>query len=270
MLPKKLCIIFILFPFMLLASNETDPVGARSAAMGRSGVAMPGFWSVHRNQAGMAYIKNISAGVYYENRFMVKELGLKAGAFILPTKAGVMGISVSQFGYQNYNENKFGIAYANKFGEKIAAGLQLDYMHTFIAEDYGNKGLVTFEAGMIAELTQNLLFGVHIFNPIQASIAKYNDESLPAKLTIGGSYSFSEKIILNVDAEKELENDLDLKTGLEYHIVKPVYVRAGISTNPSLNTFGFGLEYKKLKFDFASSLHSVLGYSPQFSLVYGF
>jgi hypothetical protein len=47
-------------------------------------------------------------------------------------------------------------------------------------------------------------------------------------------------------------------------------VRGGISTNPGIYSFGFGVDYKKLRVDFSSSVHNVLGYSPQISLIYTF
>jgi len=271
MIKKLVVSIFIVcLSFSIYAINDIDPVGGRSAGMGRSGVAMPGFWSIHRNQAGLAYLNKMTAGVYYENRFMANELASRTVGFAMPTQPGVFALSATQFGFDLYNENKFGLAYANKFGDKIAAGLQLDYIHTFLAEDYGDKGIVTFEAGLIAQLSDNLYFGTHVFNPVQARIAEYDNERMPANLRMGFTYFFGDKVILNVDAEKDVETEMVFKTGAEYHIIDPVYVRAGISTKPTLNTFGFGFEYKNLKFDFASSLHYVLGYSPQFSLIYSF
>lgn len=271
MVKKSIVLLILQFlAIFAIASNDIDPVGARSAGMGRTGVAMPGFWSISRNQAGLAYLQKASAGIYYENRFLTKELACKTGAFAMPTTSGVFGVSASQFGYELYNENKFGIAYANKFGDKIAAGLQLDYLSTHIAEDYGDKSLVTFEAGIIGELSENLYFGTHIFNPIEAKITEYDDESLPANFRMGFSYLFGKNAIVNIDAEKDTQSDLALKTGLEYHLIQPIYIRLGIATNPTLNTFGFGVEYKNFNFDFASSFHSILGFSPQFSLVYGF
>lgn len=264
----SLCLILFFANTTIFAINDIDPVGSRSAGMGRSGVAMPDIWSLHRNQAGLAYMQDISFGVFYENRYLTKELSSKSGAFIIPSKFGVFGMNVSQFGYELYNENKFGLAYARKFGEKIAVGLQLDYMHTHIAEEYGNKSLLTFEAGLIGQVTQNLYFGVHAFNPIQAQIAEYNNERMPAMMKMGLSYFFSKKVVVNADAEMDSENTLSFKTGAEYHITQPIYIRAGVATNPTINTLGFGFEYKKFKFDFSSSIHYVLGYSPQFSLIY--
>ena len=263
-----LIVFFFLIVLNVFAIHDNKPVGARSAAMGNASVALSDFWSAHNNQAGLAYYKNIAAGFYYEDNFLIKELGLKYAAVVLPTKSGVFGLTTSYFGYTQYNESKLGLAYSKSFGERFSAGIQLDYLSTRIAENYGNKGAVTFELGIRAQLSKNLYLGAHVFNPVNIKIAEYNDERLPTIMRLGLSYNFSEKIIACVETEKDINYDPVLKAGMEYHIIKEIYIRAGISTNPTLNTFGFGVEFKKLKFDFASSIHQTLGYSPQLSLIY--
>jgi hypothetical protein len=73
-----------------------------------------------------------------------------------------------------------------------------------------------------------------------------------------------------VEVEKNMDFDPVLKMGLEYRIVKQVYVRGGVASGPFTYFFGFGLSFDKLKIDFSSSIHQVLGYSPQISVVYSF
>ena len=59
-----------------------------------------------------------------------------------------------------------------------------------------------------------------------------------------------------------------LKAGLEYCIIDILYARVGISNNPNIVSFGAGLHLGNFRLDFSSSMHQVLGYSPQFSLIY--
>ena len=83
-------------------------------------------------------------------------------------------------------------------------------------------------------------------------------------------YNFSNKIIVIAEAEKNISYKPVYKAGIEYHIIKEIYLRTGIATNPTLNTFGIGIELKKIKIDFASSFNQTFGYSPQISMVYNF
>ncbi len=267
---NKLFLIFVILSFQAYTGNINDPIGGRSAGMGYASVSLIDFWSLQNNQGGLGFYNNTTAGVYYENRFLIKELGLKSGGFVMPTNSGTFGVSFNSFGYSLYNEIKAGIAYGKSLGDKFSAGIQLDYLQTSIGEDYGKKRAVTFEVGLLSKVTNNLTVGAHIYNPIQAKLADYNDERIPAVIRFGASYTFSEKALLAAEVLQEVSQKAMLKAGLEYHIIEPFYLRAGFSTNPGLTTFGFGVEIKNLNIDIASSIHQSLGYSPQVSLYWKF
>jgi hypothetical protein len=257
-------------PVLTFSANEWFPVGGRAVSMGLTSAASIDFWSVHNNQAGMAFNNQTAGGVYYESRFLIRELGYQCGAFTLPTKFGVFGTSLVYNGDKNMNQWNAGFAFARKFGENFAAGLQLDYLHTYLAENYGEKSTITFEAGILTRLADKLYFGVHIFNPVSARIAKYNDERIPSIINIGMNYSFSDKLNVEVETIKSSYLPLDIRTGAEYEFFKSIYARAGVASNPFRYTFGCGIDIKALTLDFSSSVHQVLGYSPQISLYYRF
>lgn len=259
----------------LQAGSDNYSIGARAGGMADASVTLSDLWSVHHNQAGLARLEKISAGIYYENKFLLSELGLKSAAAAMPvagSENGVFGISMSYFGYSLYNDSKIGLAYARKFGDKFSAGVQLDYLSTRIGGDYdyGKKGAVAVEGGIQARLNDNLTIGAHIFNPTRAKIADYDDERIPTIMKFGLHYTFSEKVFVNVETEKDIDFKPVFKAGLEYRAIKELYLRTGISTNPTLNSFGFGINLKQLAFDFAVSIHQVLGLTPQLSLTYNF
>jgi hypothetical protein len=251
-------------------ATDNHPIGARSAAMAHSTVAVSDVWSTFHNQAGLANVKKMEAGVFYENRFLIPELSLKAISFAIPVKGGAFGASVSHYGFSLYSETKVGVAYSQKLGEKVSAGVQMNYLNTFIGEGYGNKGNFTAEAGVMAELVDGLTLGAHIYNPTRARLSHYNNERIPTVMRLGLHYKLSEKVILLAETLKDTENKPEFKAGMEYQVVEQLYLRAGIGSNPALSTFGFGLNLKQFKLDFATSFHSVLGISPQFGLNYTF
>jgi hypothetical protein len=262
--------LLLFFASIHLMGQKNVPEGGRSAAMGTASVALADFWSLQNNQAGLAYFNTPAAGAYFENRFLVKELSLKSGGVVLPVNQGVFGVKLTYFGYSLYNENKIGVAYARKFSDYFAAGLQLNYMITSIGDDYGSKGVATFEAGLMSKVNPNLTIGAHVFNPINARMAAYGDERIPAVFRLGAAYSFDSNIMLTVEAEKETNFDPALKFGIEYKIIDEVFVRGGLSSNPGEYSFGVGLNLNKIIVDFSSSMHHVLGYSPQISMIYNF
>lgn len=251
-------------------ATNNHPIGARSAAMGNASVALSDVWSLYHNQAGLAHLKKVETGFYYENRFLVPELSVKGIALAIPVKSGVFGATATHYGFSLYSETKAGLAYAQSFGEKISAGLQLNYLNTFIGEGYGNKTMVTAEFGFMAELADGLSIGAHIYNPSRAKVSEYANERVPTIMRLGLNYKLSEKALICAETIKDTNHKPGFRAGMEYQVVEQVFLRAGISTNPAMNTFGIGFNLKHVKIDFASSINSVLGYSPQIGLNYTF
>ncbi|MBM3435000.1 MAG: hypothetical protein FJY07_02150 [Bacteroidetes bacterium] len=263
------------------SENANYPLGGRSAAMGNASVTLYDFWSVHNNQAGLAGYKHISAGIAFDNRFLIGQLGTKAFAFVLPVKSGVFGINYNYFGYAAYNESKAGLAFAKSFGSAFAAGLQLDYLRTAIAENYGNRSLLTFEVGLRSEVTKKLVLAMHIFNPIAVKIEKKFNERTPAVYKFGIGWQLSDQVLVTAETEKSSGFKPLIRGGVEYKPAEKASIRLGYSSLPSvtgeddfsiasLYSFGFGLKLNKLTIDFSASVHQILGWSPAISLVYLF
>jgi hypothetical protein len=260
----------VLFVLKAAGGNDNTPAGGRSAGMGSASVALSDFWAVHNNQAGLAGFTDIAAGAYFENRFMMKELSRKVVAVAMPSRSGVFGLSFDNFGSSLYSENKVGLAFGRSFGSNFSAGIQLDYLNTHLSEGYGNHSVFTFEAGVLAHINKNLTLAAHIFNPLNVKLSTKTDERIPSIIRLGAAYNFSDKLILTGEAEKNIDQKMQIKSGVEYRVVEQALVRAGITTNPMTYTFGCGLDLKKLKVDISSTVHHVLGYSPQVSVCYYF
>ena len=268
---KKLLLIlqFLIYYFQFVIASDNSSLGARSSGIANASVSLADVWSVQNNQAGLGFVRDISAGVFYDNRFMLNQLSMRAGAFAFPVKGGTFGLCVSNFGYSLYSENKYGIAFGKAFGNKLSAGIQLDYLTTKISE-YGTKSVPAAEFGIMAKPLRNLTIGVHIFNLTKAKLVDYNDERIPTIMRLGFNYKFSEKVFLAGETEKDISQKAIMKFGLEYHPIKELYLRAGISTNPSLSCFGIGVALKNFRLDFSTTYHSVFGLSPQIGLNYIF
>jgi hypothetical protein len=254
----------------LLAQNTLAISGGRSAAMGRTGVASYDFWSVYNNQAGLGFAEQSGVGFYYENHFLINKLNYNQFSAIVKTKMGGFGLNVSYSGYADYNEKRIGLAYGKALGKRFALGVQLDYLNTFIAYDYGSKSMITFEVGLMAKITDDLTLGAHVFNPVKAKLSDYDDERIPAVLNIGLNWDLQYGFVAAVEAESDMIHPLILKAGVEYNVMDLMYLRIGMSNNPNIFSFGVGLHLKGFTLDFASSMHQVLGYSPQVSATYEF
>lgn len=255
---------------LAFAGNDNIPIGARAAALGNAAVTLNDVWSVHHNQAGLGFINNFSAGAYYEGRFLLPELALGGAVIAAPLKnnKGTFGLSFRNFGYQLYSESKLGIAYGRAFGDQLSIGMQLNYHQVRIADSYGNRSVVTAEVGVQYKLSSNLMLGAHVFNPNRSKLTDLDEDRLPAVIRLGLRYDFNKNLFISAETEKDTYNPAIFRVGIEYRIAEVLYLRAGISTNPISNSFGFGLLLKKLRVDFAGNFHPVLGFTPQSSLTY--
>lgn len=265
---KILFICFLSLSFIAKAGNENFPIGARSTGMGNTCLTLSDVWSTQYNQAGLANVRLISAGVSYESRFLQKDLGIQSFAFALPVKSGTFGLNYTGFGGKLYRQTKVGLSYGMKFSEKISGGISLNYHNLRIGNNYGNKSSLTFEVGIIAQIIENLQLGVHIFNPSQTKLNDFEDEIIPTIFRLGVRYDFSDKVVALLEVEKDVDFNPSYKAGIEYHPTDLLYIRTGISTNPSAPSIGFGVDLNNFRFDFSSTFHPVLGATPAIGLVY--
>lgn len=265
---KRFLFFFVLFPLTTWAGQDNSHFGGRSAGMGHASVTLYDVWSTHHNQAGLAWLTNPTAGVFLQNRNLLKEFNYMGFAYAHPLKTGTIGASFTNFGSSLYGESKAGVSYALKFSDFISGGVAINYHNTRIAYDYGSHSAITAELGMQAYLNEDFMLAAHLFNPTRSKLNDYNDERIPTIFRLGLSYKFSEKVLTVLEAQKDLLNSPSFKAGIEYNPNDMVFLRAGIGTTPTLASFGVGLKMNQVKIDIAASYHSTLGFWPELSFQY--
>lgn len=267
MLKTYLTAILILLGATRLSAIENHPSGTRPFALSNAVVSISDPWSTFHNQATLTGISALTAGFYYESRFLTEELSLASGTIVFPLKKGVFGFSYSQFGKGTYKENKAGLAFAMMLSEKLGASLQLDYFSQRMPENETPFGFVTFETGILYHFNKNLHFGAHIFNPIKAGIeTAEGKQEMPFTLRLGTHYSFAENILISFEAGKTDDYNWICRSGLEFEPVKNLRLRAGVSGRPVNITTGIGLRTGKIITDIAFGYHANLGVTPAVSI----
>ncbi|HET8829339.1 MAG TPA: hypothetical protein VFM79_08345 [Pelobium sp.] len=265
---KKFYLSLICF-LSLNVLKAQESYGPKITGLGTAGVAIQDVWSAKKNQAGIAALKNPTVSAGYENRFGVKELSTKSAVFALPLKSYSIGAAFQTYGVDSYNEVKTGLSLAKSFGPKLLIGVGLNY-HQLDITNYGNAKTISIEVGLQYQIFPKLWLASHIANPNQSKYNDGTDQVIPAHIQFGGTYIFSDQLLITSEFEKVLDSQADFKTGIEYKVVEFVALRGGISVNPFKQYAGFGVNYRKVNIDFAVASHPVLGYSPQISLGYEF
>gem|GEM_PF-140968 len=255
--------------WVCVAGNGYLP-GGRSLALGGASVALPGVWSTFTNQAGLAWQQGWQAGLYAENRFMMKELSFEAVAVSWSGKPGAFGLAISHFGFQLYSEIEAGLVYARSFGKHFSAGVQLNYIMVQISEGYGSGSLVSCEAGIMYKPDINWTIGIQVCNPFPVKVSNQPEELLPVSFRLGAGYNLSGKVLILVEGEKDLENPLVFRTGLEVRIAGSFYGRVGFLTGPISGTAGLGMTLGRLVVDIGTRYNMTLGFSPAISIGYIF
>jgi len=254
--------------------------GGRAQALGNASATLGGeVWAVANNAAGLGTLTRPTAGVYFENRYLIPSLNLAAVAVALPlgvvepaaaglparASHGVAAFEAQRFGGVLYNELRAGAAYAYRLGV-VSVGGRLDAQQVSFQDLGSRRTLVASLGGQAAILPQRLTLGVYLYNLTQARLASYQDERVPTVLRAGLAYRPGKQVLLLAEAEKDVEHEAGLKAGLEYLPVPAVAVRLGYASLSQQTTGGVGLRAGDFQLDYAAGWHAALGLSQYFSL----
>ncbi|MFK7756819.1 MAG: hypothetical protein AB8B53_07795 [Flavobacteriales bacterium] len=254
---------------LLHGQNTTEIAGARLAAMSNSGSAETGVWQGFMNPAGILTEESKwQAGASYVNRFGLSELSSRGLVASMPLGEGRVGLVVHSFGYSAFLQNQVSGSYAMKLAPNLRAGLQINYFSLNIAEGFGRYSAFTANLGFQYDFNENISVGVTVRNPNRSQLNSEMQQYVQSVIQGGAKFRVAENLLILADLGKDLDQDPNLSTGLEYMPVEQWFIRGGISTLNRGVSFGFGYQPKKWSIDVASLYHQVLGFSPMISFTY--
>jgi len=264
----KISVSVLLF-FSSLAASGEDPyrpsAGAGEAGKGFVCIIKDGFWSSFHNQAILANNTSFSFGFNYENRFNISELGTRSVGMIIPGGKASVGVIYSHFGYTDFKRDMSGLACGMKLTNKIAAGLQVDYFAERTVGEYSNIQSVTCEVGLLVNPSENIMIGLHLFNPVPNSLRK---SFLPTSLRIGVGTNLNKLLFTGIEAEMSSGSNLIFRTGFEYEAAKKLWLRGGFCSDSNSFSFGLGFLLKIVQIDISFVTHEKLGVTSSVSLIF--
>lgn len=258
---------FLLLSIAITAQNGLPGnAGARGLAMGGTGLNFRDISSAFSNPAGLAHLRGFTAMAAAENRFLTAEIQHFSAAAAITAGPGNFGLTVQYFGFEGFNEQKLGLVYGRRLSESMSIGAKLFYFGNRIPE-YGARHLLSFEAGIQAAVLPDLHLAARVHNPVRQEISE--GSFLPSIFEIGMAYLPSRKLLIALEAEKDIDFPVRIKSGLEYLMTTPLYLRFGIASAPATYSFGVGLQLPEhIKIDLSSNYHQLLGFSPAISFLY--
>jgi hypothetical protein len=259
----------LIFIILNLSASGGNPYrfssGATELGMGSVCVMKTGFWSSFQNQALLAFNETLSAGVNYENRFNISQMGTRSAAILIPSGKASLGVIYSHFGYSEFRRQMAGVACGLPLSKKISAGIQADFFSEETSGEYENNYAITFEAGLLVRPSDKISLGIQLFNPIPNSIRKSN---LPSTLRVGGGIILSKVLFAGAETEMSSGNKIILRTGFDFEAASNFFLRGGFSSENTSFTIGFGYLLRSIKLDLAFTTHEKLGITSAVSITY--
>ena len=270
--PTRFVLILCLFAFALNGISQGIYFsGSRSNSLANASVCLEDGYAYHNNPANLSFVKNVSVGLSYENRFLLKELQNQSIAVAIPLKYGVLSIGGNTFGYQNFRTFKSGLGYAMLLTKDLSMGIQMNHQMIRLSEAYGLNQTVTGELGLSYSVNGDWSIGISVFNIGRNKLSLSPEDRYSTTMRLGTKYQLSQKTMLLAEFEKDIEHDLRSKIGIEYLPVKSLAFRGGFATSPIELSFGLGwLISEKYTLDFGTQFHQLLGWSPHISFKYVF
>lgn len=264
----------LIFISRINAANGPGVRGARAAALGNASATISDVWAVGNNVAGLGQVTQLSVGFYGENRYLSSAFNTVALVAAMPLGSitnekppsrGVVGFEAQRFGSTLYAEQRLGLGYGYRGGQ-VSVGGRIDVLQVSIL-GLGSRRVLAASLGGQAELIPHrLVFGGYLYNLNQAKLAAYEDERVPTVLKAGLSYRPIDKLMLNIECEKDVEQAADFKAGLEYRVVESLALRAGFASLTELTTAGVGFKAGLFQIDYAAAWQSALGLNQHVSV----
>ncbi len=234
--------------------------GAAGGSTGSIKAVHTNVLAMYGNKAGIAWIEDLSLYASAERRWNLNNLEFYSLVGTLPTDLGNFGVSLQHFGFDLYQEQLLGLAYARKLSGGISMGVQFESIQVSIPS-YGRKRSYTAELGILAKLSPEFVIGFHAYNPFE--IKWVEAEALPSVLMIGTSYQPYDEVWVAAELEKVIGMEENIKLGIQYQPGQRLSLRLGVTSNPPSYSFGVGYKfYHGLIIDAGSVVHPQLGINP--------
>ncbi|OZC02273.1 hypothetical protein [Rubricoccus marinus] len=250
--------------------------GARGLAMGRVGVALGGQTWGQANPATWATAAR-GLGVEASQAYGLEGLRIAGASASVPLALGTLAASGRTYGADGYAETRILAGFAREVplssARTLALGLAVGYDGVSI-DDFGSKGSLHLSVGVQGDVVPTVRAGFALRNALGFFDDTEADLTRPLgsvpSVAAGLAFRPSDRALLALDLDQNLDGDLSVRAGLEARVVQPLAVRAGVGTGPTTFSAGVGIYAGPLAADLAVEHHEDLGLTPAVSLQIGF
>lgn len=249
---------------------ENSDIGARAVGMGGAFTSVSdNSLAIFYNPSGLGQVsyREISA-FYAPSPYGISDISTASLTYAEPLKFGTLGLGFKTYGSSLYRETNGILSFGKSYMGKFFYGANINYYNLSI-QGYGSASTFGVDLGAMAYITQYLRWGFFGKNITGTKIGAAA-EKLAQVYKTGFNFHPVTDLNLSLEAEKDVRYPLSIKGGFEYSVLDNIDLRAGISTEPSIFTAGFGLNYNLFQLDYAIYNHSDLGITHQGTITVNF
>ena len=259
--------IFCFIPLLGTAQGISRFGGGRSMGLAHSNVALVDAWSVLNNPAAMAFLESGALGTSYENRFLLRETNDSKLVYSHLVGSGALGVHLGHFGFEYFNQFRFGIAYAQTLHQGLSASVAIHHISNSINRGAHKLHSFNTSMGLLFRATSKLQLGFHLDAP-EDLFREEKRLDYQVMFRIGFCYAPSEALSAFGELEKTLLGQEDLKLGLEYTAKTHFHFRIGLRTRAFRPALGLGYTRGQLQADLGMEYLHHLGNSTSVSIQY--
>tara|TARA_B100000965_G_scaffold406062_1_gene442958 strand:- start:2700 stop:3473 length:774 start_codon:yes stop_codon:yes gene_type:complete len=242
------------------------PKGPVSLALGGVSASTANEWSVFNNPAGLIANEGINTAFSYQTIFNFAPFNTVMAAVNHETNWGTASFGVYRFGDELFSNQMASLGFARKIGI-MSLGAKTSVLQYHI-DGFGKRATFIGEMGVLAEFTEQLHFGAHVYNFTQSVIAEESGERVPTIIRLSLKYQPDEALAIYMEGDKNVEDKPDLRLGIAYGLMENLELRTGFSTQTNRHSFGAGLTLKKFKINYAVRSNRGTGATHNFGLGY--
>ena len=240
---------------LLPAQPLLMPVGKNTAAgsYSRHFQNVIAAWS---NPAGLSCLPEFSAGIYAENRFLLKAASLYAVMAAIPVQAGAFGGSITRLGNAAWYQQRISGAYGRSLGRKLGIGLMFNYATTAV-QGMVSSSDIGFTGGLLWHVSEKLHTGVQAYR-LSGTVPVYSG---------GVGFEASRDCLLTAEVINA-GAVTSVTAAAYYRIIPALALEIGIAAAPAYHNAAVIFYLRSLRIDIAAGFHPQLGITPSTSLIW--
>jgi hypothetical protein len=250
---------------LLYSAFENKGIGSRNIALGNSTVAaIENLYAIYYNPAGIQYEKKMVIGCSFYYYYGLQDINHYVFVGSMRSGESSISLSISTYGNKLYKEWDLAAGIAFTPQKNIKFGLSIN-QYILSIRNYGSKGILGINIGMIYFVQENLYLGAVFFNLNRPTIRK-EKEFINSSASLGLSYYIFKSITLYASLNKQHMLSEDYHFGIEYYLMGIMFVRFGTEINKKIICTGIGVENRHLILNYSLRWHPWLGNSHSISI----